>query len=508
MDSRFKVAATIAFVGLVLPPAGRGEVTTRFRPLPIGESVNIESPDRHFGVFIPTGFGGELTVETTSGAVGPITGPDGRAHASGQDIGSSSQGWHTFEVRDAEPPYSLSATFVQVGESSRKPWNFYYWPTKSDAIHEPWAGGNGRVDTTRAHGDDILVTSPGSPIAPGQDIVRAGPNGLLETPVGPGDDSTWFPNLYDDQSFQAADGSVFSTPFPLLKYDQIFRTSARAWEAANSQNQNINRWPGHCLGGAVASILLNEPVPSTGSGFSQDELKALWAELGEDARNHRIGDHVTDIAAGPPRPGPDACDWSAARFHRILEEHVRARKQPLLGNLRAFPPRGTADEVWNHGIGRYTARYLAIPGRDPRTVTIEVEIEANSGSSLNGQDEKPRIVRYTYALAYGTDGRVDESRADASDWISVGGEAIYAPLNLMEVTGTRWGGHNSYVTEANVRAIDLANGGDPARYAGNPPRFQPAGSVESGPLRRLASGGSSGLGQPRRGGLVRFLSGR
>ena len=32
-------------------------------------------------------------------------------------------------------------------QSTKKPWNFYYWPTKADSIHEPWAGGNGRVDT-------------------------------------------------------------------------------------------------------------------------------------------------------------------------------------------------------------------------------------------------------------------------------------------------------------------------------------------------------------------------
>ena len=62
------------------------------------------------------------------------------------------------------------------------PWNFYYWPTKADSIHEPWAGGNGRVDTMQPMGDDIMVATPGGYIAPGQDIVRAGPNGLLETP--------------------------------------------------------------------------------------------------------------------------------------------------------------------------------------------------------------------------------------------------------------------------------------------------------------------------------------
>ncbi len=41
----------------------------------------------------------------------------------------------------------MATTFVQVGQSTKKPWNFYYWPTKADSIHEPWAGGNGRVDT-------------------------------------------------------------------------------------------------------------------------------------------------------------------------------------------------------------------------------------------------------------------------------------------------------------------------------------------------------------------------
>ena len=41
----------------------------------------------------------------------------------------------------------METTFVQVGQSVKRPWNFYYWPTKADAMHEPWAGGNGRVDT-------------------------------------------------------------------------------------------------------------------------------------------------------------------------------------------------------------------------------------------------------------------------------------------------------------------------------------------------------------------------
>src|SRR5437764_3874263 len=109
----------------------------------------------------------------------------------------------------------------------------------------------------------------------------------------------------------------------MLKYDQIFRSSARSWEAANSQNQDISRWPGHCLGGAVASILLNEPIPAPGSGMTKDELKSLWAELGESYLNHRIGDHVIEIPPGPPHLGYDECDRFVPRFHTLLETHIR-----------------------------------------------------------------------------------------------------------------------------------------------------------------------------------------
>src|SRR5262249_32330595 len=155
-------------------------------------------------------------------------------------------------------------------------------------------------------------------------------------------------------------------------------SSARNWEAANSQNHDIQRWPGHCLGGAVASIMLNEPVPAPGSGISQDELKGLWAELGENHFNHQIGDNVNNIAAGPPRPGYDECDRSVPRFHAMLETHIRGRRQAVLANLRAFPPNGTINEVWNHGVGKYTAKYHSVPGKGERSVRVELELVANS----------------------------------------------------------------------------------------------------------------------------------
>ena len=242
-------AALVVACGIAWGADRSDEGLAHIRPVPLGGRLAADAGDRRFAVFIPTRLGGTLTVAASSRAIGPIAGPDGRERPNGEDTGPAPPGWYSFEVREPGPALVVSAEFEQVGRSARRPWNFYYWPTKSDAIHEPWSGGNGRVDTTHAHGDDVLVATPGAAIAPGQDIVRAGPNGRLETPVAPGDDATWFPNLYDDLTFHGADGTVYATPSPLLKYDQIFRSSARPWEAANGQNHNINRWPGHCLGG-------------------------------------------------------------------------------------------------------------------------------------------------------------------------------------------------------------------------------------------------------------------
>jgi len=350
-------------------------------------------------------------------------------------------------------------------------------------------------------GDDVWRATPGSYVPPGVDIVLPGLNGMLETQPAPGDEATWFPNLYDDLFWLGPDkehgGQLtrFMTPAPLLKYDQLFNSGARAYEAMLAQNNDISRWPGHCLGAAVASILLNEPHPAPGSGLTQDEVKALWAELGENHLNHRIADYATDIPPGPPRLGPDECDGMVSRVHAMLETHIRGRRQALLANLRAFPPRGTTNEVWNHGVYKYIASYHAVPGRGPRAVRIVMELHANSGSSLNGQDNKDRVVFYEYSLVYGLQGQVDESNPYAADWMRVAGEAQFAPLNILEVAESRWQGHNPYVTEANVRSLDLANGGGAlARFRSSPPQFRTVLEYEgSRPSVPMIAGG---MGEP------------
>jgi hypothetical protein len=138
-------------------------------------------------------------------------------------------------------------------------------------------------------------------------------------------------------------------------------------------------------------------------------------------------------------------------------------------------------------------------------VLLDVELYANSGSCLNGQDDKPRYIKYEYSLVYGTDGRVDETNPYGADWISVGGDALFAPLNILQLVGTTWQGHNPMVTESNVRALDMANGGG-FRFAGAPPVFRPVGSYEAGRGPLFAGGNGDGF-SPRRAFLRLFGGG-
>lgn len=511
------VGAMFGLAVALLGTNARAESAERVAAVPLGGTLEAREGEHYYGVYVPTRFGGELTIKATEGTVEEIKGPDGVVRANGQEVGTDKQGWFTFKVVGAKKPYKVETKFVQSAQSAKKPWNFYYWPTKADSLHEPWAGGNGRVDTYDLKGDDVRLVSPGGYIEPGKDIIMAGRNGLLETIPVSGDDATWFPNLYDDLYWQGAENTLFQTPSPLLKYDQLFGTSARAWEAVNTQNSDISRWPGHCLGGAVASIHFNDPIPAPGTGLTKDELKALYAELGENHLNHRIGDYATDIPAGPPRPGADPTDWKAPRVHAMFETHIRGERQPLLSNMRAFPPRGTEAEVWNQAVYKYVAEYKAIPGRGPRAVLINIDVHANSGSSLNGSDENDRVVHYEYSLVYGLDGRVDESNPAAADWISVGGEALFAPLNVLQVLNSAWSGHNPYVTLENVRSLDLANGGAGiARFAGKAPEFLPVARYEAGrslpnvggTMFANGAGANSAPDAGRRSGFFGFFRGR
>ena len=149
-----------------------------------------------------------------------------------------------------------------------------------------------------------------------------------------------------------------------------------------ARTRTSQRWPGHCLGGAVASILLNEPIPAPGSGHDQGRAQGALGRAGREPPT-TTGSATTPTRSPPAPPAPASTPATrfVPRFHQMLETHIRGRTQALLGNLRAFPPRGTATRSGTTASASTPPRTTPIPGKGDRAVRLEVELEANSGSS-------------------------------------------------------------------------------------------------------------------------------
>ena len=98
--------------------AAGAQTAERVTTVPLGGSLDGQTGDRYFGVYVPTRFGGELTIKATLGSRwSELKGPEGAILTNGQDIGLDQQGWYTFKVEGAKKPYTVETTFVQVGQS-------------------------------------------------------------------------------------------------------------------------------------------------------------------------------------------------------------------------------------------------------------------------------------------------------------------------------------------------------------------------------------------------------
>ena len=65
--------ALIAVLGVTVAAQAADRVTT----ISLGGALENQSGDHHFGVYVPTRFGGELTVQTSDGKVVELKGPNG-----------------------------------------------------------------------------------------------------------------------------------------------------------------------------------------------------------------------------------------------------------------------------------------------------------------------------------------------------------------------------------------------------------------------------------------------
>ena len=241
--------------------------------------------------------------------------------------------------------------------------------------------------------------------------------------------------------------------------------------------------------------------------MTRDELKALWAELGENHYNHRIGDYANEIPPGPPRPGFDAVRLEGAPGPRDARDPHPRREEAAAGQPPGLPAPGD-DQRGLEPRGLQVHRDLSC---HPRPRRPRRQDRASSCTPTRARCSTARTTRTgssTTSTTWSTASTARSTRPTpyAADWISVGGEALFAPLNVLELVESRWGGHNPQVTEANVRSLDLANGGGCDRPARRRPADLPAGR----PVRGRPPGAdrqrlqASRRHQPRFGGWRSF----
>ena len=128
--------------------------------------------------------------------------------------------------------------------------------------------------------------------------------------------------------------------------------------------------------------------PRPGSGHDQGRAQGALGRAGREPLNHRIGDYANEIPPGPPRPGPDACDWKAPRVHAMLETHIRGEKKAAAGQPAGVPaPR--------HDQRGLEPRHLQVHRRPTRRSPAAARAPSTSSSSCTPTRARCSTVRTT-----------------------------------------------------------------------------------------------------------------
>ena len=237
----------------------------------------------------------------------------------------------------------------------------------------------------------------------------------------------------------------------------------------------------------MASILLNEPIAAAGLGLDPGRAQGALGRAGREPlqpSDRRL--RQRHPPGPPPRRASDEYDWKVPRVHAMLETHIRGEQKPLLATCGRSRPAARSNEVWNHGIVQVRLRVQ----RDPGPRATRRPDRDRSSTPTPARCSTARITRTgssTTSTAWSTVWTAGSTRRNpARGRLDARSAArrMFAPLNILEVVESRWAGHNPYVTEANVRALDLANGGATmARFRSSPPQFRTVLEYESGPRR-------------------------
>ena len=242
-----------------------GDLASRTK-VPLGNSISGTGEIDCYKIYVPTKWGGILTITTTQGTIADLKYPNGTAYANGTEIGENKHGWYTFKVTGALKKYEVSNTFLQTGKSKIIPYNFFYFPFSS-------------ADARRL----LFDVTPEEGAMKKYDKFVGG-TAAFDWEVAPA-------NKHKDPG-------------------------------------GVANWWGHCGGATSASILYEQPSPPSANphGIVQDEIEGLLAELGKRCTYNQL---EGNWPGRKPANGVDPTDKNADNFHRRLRDFTRIKKKAL-----------------------------------------------------------------------------------------------------------------------------------------------------------------------------------
>lgn len=240
---------------------------------------------------------------------------------------------------------------------------------------------------------------------------------------------------------------------PLDKYDHVYGTSARSWEASNEIGGQY--WFGHCWGWSIAAILMPAPQATAKKGvsFTMDDMKGLYTQLADSDPYFDATLSIAFIPPGPPTSSPNEdVDAYCDDLYRILRTCIREEGVPVQSDMRAIAtPPAQEEEVWNQSIYKYTSNWVEAPGQTNEHVAqIDMVVSSNFGPWPPPTTyTNDRVEEFVYQLEFDAQGQVNAA-SPAQNWISA---SHYPPHDLYRLTGSPWTGHNPWVTKPNVDGL-------------------------------------------------------
>jgi len=373
--------------------------TAERNKIPLGKSLSITDPDIEFySIYIADRYGGELTVTATGGTI-ELYSPDPYTKVANvftqinYQVPFNQFGWHYVKIIDRGSISNISNTFVQTGEASYRPWNFWYWPLKKS------------------------------------------------------DDNPQL-NLYGEGGALAKYDTLFGTQ--ARSYEEYWwggyvnRRTGIEWDSGD----------GHCWGASIASILLPQPKDIVYHSLSNDEMEGLVSELADTkAICEKI---VSDVPPIKPRPGRDEADKFISKIHVGLVAHLllneNQNNRPLQSNLRDFNG-NNPNAIWNHAIYKFESNMKESEDGKEEIIEISTILYSNCDFFPPPTDNTTaRIDTYVYKLGYTVEGEISRDFTD-QDWISATGFALD---NLWYVKKSSFNNSaNLKLTKENVNKIGI-----------------------------------------------------